>query len=53
MSTRTKFIFLLFVVGVMLLILACGSPTWAGPDGKECFSTVQKGCLDSLMEAYP
>ncbi len=46
----------LFLFAVLTFILACGVPsvvTWPNRDGGECYSTLQRGCLDAILHLEP
>jgi hypothetical protein len=50
---KHRLVLLAVIALVALAVTACGWVTWAGPHGGTCYSTLQSGCLQSILTLTP
>lgn len=56
MREKRNAIILITICILVMSMFACsqaGVVSYPGPDGKTCYSTLQRGCFDALMGTQP
>ncbi len=51
--TRHRLALFAAILFALSFLLICGMTTWTRPDGSTCYSTIQRGCLDAILEVQP